>query len=353
MVGDMLMHKYVVDTGERKDPDGNSYWNFDHLFAHVKDEVERADLAIVNQETILGGRELNGFTGYPTFNSPYELADAEVRAGFDVILHGTNHALDRSARGIENCLKYWKSAHPKTLVLGIHDSAEDQKIIRIVTVKGMKLAILNYTYGTNGIQMPGGKGYLVDYLSEQRVRDDILRAEAAADLTIVCPHWGTEYRLTVSADQKKWMQLFLESGADLVIGTHPHVIEPVVWESDDQGNRMLVYYSLGNFVNSTATWREGVMQRMVGGMAEITLSRDPAGHVRISDYTVRPVVNHIVDRPGEKLVTAYFLDEYTQELAEESRVKKQDPTFSLEACYRLVEQVWPGVYDKRRRKGYE
>ena len=117
MVGDMLMHKYVVDTGERKDLDGNSYWNFDHLFAHVKDEVERADLAIVNQETILGGRELNGFTGYPTFNSPYELADAEVRAGFDVILHGTNHALDRSARGIENCLKYWKSAHPKTLVL--------------------------------------------------------------------------------------------------------------------------------------------------------------------------------------------------------------------------------------------
>ncbi|MBR5116256.1 MAG: CapA family protein, partial [Lachnospiraceae bacterium] len=308
---------------------------------------------IVNQETILGGRELGGFTGYPTFNSPYELADAEVTAGFDVILHGTNHALDRSARGIENCLNYWKSAHPKTMVVGIHDNAEDQQIIRIVTVNGMKIAILNYTYGTNGIQMPKGKGYLVDYLSEQRVRDDIARAEAAADFTIVCPHWGTEYRLTVSADQKKWMKIFLENGVDLVIGTHPHVIEPVAWETDDRGYKMLVYYSLGNFVNSTATWREGVMQRMVGGMAEVSISRDTAGHVRISDYTVRPVVNHIIDSPQEKLVTAYFLADYTQELADESRVKKQDPTFSLDACYRLVEQVWPGVYDKRRRTEHE
>ena len=95
------------------------------------------------------------------------------------------------------------------------------------------------------------------------------------------------------------------------------------------------------------------MQRMVGGMAEVSISRDTAGHVRISDYTVRPVVNHIIDSPQEKLVTAYFLADYTQELADESRVKKQDPTFSLDACYRLVEQVWPGVYDKRRRTEHE
>ncbi|MBR4530479.1 MAG: CapA family protein [Lachnospiraceae bacterium] len=340
MVGDMLMHKFVVDSGLRED---GSY-NFDHLFTYTADRIRGADIAIVNQETILGGASL-GFTGYPTFNSPFELGDALTEAGFDIVLQGTNHALDRSARGIENCLDFWKNAHPEIAVLGIHDSAEDQGKMCFAEAHGMRIAILNYTYGTNGLQTPAGKPYLVDYMVRDRVLADLARAEEEADFTIVCPHWGTEYELAESAYQRKWMRLFMENGADLVIGTHPHVIEPVRWESDDAGHQMLVYYSLGNYVNSTATWKAGVMNRMVGGMAQVDLERDADGRVRIRDYAALPLVEHI---EGDT-VSVCSLWDYSEEQAAVSRVKKQDPGFSVAACRRLIGRVWPGLYEKSMR----
>ncbi len=334
MVGDMLMHKKVVNTGLRED---GSY-NFDHLFAPVRAEIEKADIAIVNQETILGGEGMGGYTGYPRFNSPHELGDAEAAAGFDIILQATNHALDRGAAGIESDLAYLTLAHPELEVLGIHDSAEDQQRICILERNGIKLAVLNYTYGTNGIQMPKGKGYLVDYLSEERVRNDLAFAEANSDFTIVCPHWGEEYSLGVSADQRKWAKIFLEGGADLVIGAHPHVIEPIEWVADESGRGMLVYYSLGNFVNSTATYQKGVMRRFVGGMAKVTL-RKAEGVTAIAGFGVLPLVTHMEN--GN--VTTFFLQDYTEDMAKANGVVRQDSTFSLENCWKLVGQVWPGI----------
>ncbi|MBQ7584207.1 MAG: CapA family protein [Lachnospiraceae bacterium] len=333
MAGDVLMHDKVIRSGLRTD---GSY-DFDGLFSHVKNKIGAADIAIVNQETILGGKEL-GYTGYPSFNSPTEVGDAEAKAGFDVILQGTNHALDRSARGIENCLSFWDKTYPDIEVLGIHDSEKDRQEICIIECKGIKTAILNYTYGTNGIQMPKGKGYLVDYLDEKRVREDIAKAEKQADFTIVCPHWGTEYSLEVSSYQEKWAQIFLECGADLCIGTHPHVIEPMEVLKDDKGHEMPVYYSLGNFVNYTSGTGKGVMNRMVGGIAEIKIGRDKSGRVRVLENSVRPIVCHL----SKEEIAAYYLDDYTAELAGRNLIRAQDPDFSLEACEELADKVWGG-----------
>ena len=334
MIGDMLMHMPVVRSGRKED---GSY-NFDHLFAHVQGVTRSADLAIVNQETILGGEELGGYTGYPLFNSPFAVADAEAAAGFDVVLQGTNHALDRSVRGISNCLNYWETNHPAVQVLGIHDSAEDQQEICVYNVKGIRIAVLNYTYGLNGLQMPAGKGYLVDVLDQEKVLSDIERAEAMADFTVVCPHWGTEYQLKASPYQKRWAQLFLENGVDLVIGTHPHVIEPVEILEDDAGHVMPVYYSLGNFVNATAIFKPGVMNRAVGGMASVTIGRDADGKVCVKQADVYPVVCH----ETKESVTAYFLSDYSQALANENRFKQRDAGFSMQGIRELVEKVWPG-----------
>ncbi|MCR5775065.1 MAG: CapA family protein, partial [Lachnospiraceae bacterium] len=320
MIGDVLMHDKVIRSGLR----ANGSYNYDHLFENVRGKIEAADLAIVNQETILGGEELK-ITGYPSFNSPYELGDAEVKAGFDVVLHGTNHALDRFSKGVENCLDHWEKEHPEVEVLGIHDSAEDQRELCIKEINGIKLAILNYTYDTNGIQMPKEKPYLVDYLSEKKVRADIARAEKEADITIVCPHWGTEYSLEVSKEQEKWTEIFLESGVDLCIGTHPHVIEPVEVIRDDKGHEMTVYYSLGNFVNATSGTGKGVMNRMVGGMAEVTIRRLQNGEVKVTEHETEPVVCHL----GEEKVSVYFLKDYTAGLADRNRIREQDPDFSL------------------------
>lgn len=335
MAGDVLMHDRVIRSGLT--PEGG--YDFDHLFSGISREVLSADIAIINQETILGGEELK-LSGYPSFNSPYEVGDAEVKAGFDVILHGTNHALDRSAKGIENCLKYWETRHPLIEVAGIHDSTEDQNRISIVEKGGMKIAILNYTYGTNGIQMPGGKGYLVDYLSEKRVRDDMKRAEAEADLTVICPHWGTEYSTGVSADQKKWTKIFYEGGADLVIGTHPHVIEPFEVINTD-GRRMPVFYSIGNFVNATSGRGKGVADRMVGGLAVIRAGRDASGKAVVKEASVRPVICHLGNDSG---VTAYFIEDYNETLAGQNRIREQDPGFSYAYCIRLVDSIWPGIW---------
>ena len=351
MTGDILLHTPVAESGLQED--GN--YNFSAVFAHTKEQIESADLAIVNQEVILGGAEL-GISGYPAFNAPFELGDALADTGFDVILHATNHALDKGAKGITNCLGFWEESHPELAVLGIHNSAQDQEEIYIYEKDGMKIAVLNYTYGTNGISMPDGMEYAVDMLEKERIEEDLQRADELADFTVVCPHWGTEYRLTQDAYQEQMARFFWENGADLVLGTHPHVIEPVVWlgengseicdleEQDgvltgtDTGDGMLVYYSLGNFVNWTSGTGDGVADRMVGGMARITLGRNEKGKVYIKQYGIEPVICHVEE--GINGVTVYPAAEYTEELAGKNAIRLQDGNFSLQYCKELLEQVW-------------
>lgn len=333
MVGDMLMHMKVVNSGKQED----GTYNFDHLFENVKDTIEEADLAIVNQETILGGEEL-GYSGYPSFNSPTELGDAEVKAGFDVILHATNHALDKKKNGVMNCMEFWDTNYPDIEYLGINKSQQEQdEDIYVYEENGIKIAILNYTYGTNGIKTPSDMPYLVNYLKEDKIRADVEKAESIADFTIVCPHWGTEYRLESDAKQEKWTKLFFECGVDLVIGTHPHVIEPVEWITDEQGNGMLVYYSIGNFVNGTSSTKGDLTHRMVGGIADVTLERNESGEVVIADYDAIPIVSHVAEG---KEFTVYYLSDYTSELAEENLINLQDADFSLGECNKVVDQVW-------------
>lgn len=333
MVGDMLMHERVMESGLQED---GSY-SFDHLFVHVQEQIEAADLALVNQETILGGTEI-GLTGYPCFNSPYELGVAEVEAGFDVILHGTNHALDKGKRGATNCMDFWEETYPDIAYLGINRSQEAQDSdIYVYEQDGMRIAILNYTYGTNGISTPEGMPYLVNYMDEEKILADLKLAEEQADFTVVCPHWGKEYYLGISSSQKKWTKLFLENGVDLVLGTHPHVIEPVEWVQDENGHKMLVYYSLGNFVNGTSGTGDGVMNRCVGGLADVTIGRDESGAVAILEYAAIPLVCHIDE--GEAY-TVWYLEDYTEELAQENHIVSQDGAFSLENCKALVEEVW-------------
>lgn len=333
MVGDMLMHERVMESGLQED---GSY-DFSHLFAQVGEKIASADLAMVNQETILGGTEL-GLTGYPSFNSPYEVGDAEAKAGFDVILSATNHALDKGSKGVLRCVSFWEENYPEISCVGIYDNKEGwENDIFLYEKDGITIAVLNYTYGTNGINPPSDMPYLVNYLSESKVKEDLEKADALADFVIVCPHWGTEYRLETDSQQKKWANLFLENGVDLVIGTHPHVIEPVEWVSDENGNKMLVYYSLGNFVNGTAGTGSGTANRMVGGMADVTLGRGEDGSVEIRSYDVIPLVCHIGEKEN---YTTYFLSDYTTELAEENLILSQDAEFSLEYCKELVEKVW-------------
>ena len=339
MVGDILLHTPVTESGKKAD---GSY-NYSHLFKEVREDIEAADLALVNQEVILGGKEL-GLSGYPTFNGPYEVGDALVEAGFDVILQATNHALDKGKKGILNTLSFWETKYPHIKVMGIQKSDKKQADkIYVYEKEGIRLAILNYTYGTNGIPLPDGQSHWVNLLKEEQLKKDIAVAKELADFIVVCPHWGTEYTHSASKEQYYWAQLMADEGVDLVLGTHPHVIQPVEWVQGKGGQSMLVYYSLGNFVNSTGESGKGIADRMLGAMAKVTLGRDEKGQVVIKGYGAEALVTHL--EKGTKLTT-YKLQDYTEDLASKNKIRNQDGTFSLAYCKELWKEVFKDVLDQ-------
>ena len=168
MVGDVLLHTPVEESCLQ--PDGS--YDYDSLFSHTKEEIATADLALVNQEVIIGGADL-GISGYPCFNADYSLCDSLVGAGFDVICHATNHAMDKGRAGLINCAEYWRDEYPQITVLGIHDTADTSTFCgadpAIIELGDMRIAVLNYTYGTNGISLPADMPYAVDLLNEEQV----------------------------------------------------------------------------------------------------------------------------------------------------------------------------------------
>ena len=335
MVGDILLHDKVLENCRNDD---GSY-SFSSIFAGTKSLISRADISIVNQEVIIGGAEL-GVSGYPRFNAPYEIADSLVDAGFNLICHATNHAVDKGKQGILNCLNYWSKNYPEISVVGLYRTKEDSEKIYIYEKNGMKIAVLNYTLHTNYLSLPADMKYAVKLLEEKKVRADLEKAKSLADFIIVCPHWGVEYSYEVSAAQRNWCKIFMEYGVGLVIGTHPHVIQPIEMLTDDvTGKKMLVYYSLGNFVNWTSNTDENCANQFVGGLADVELAKAADGSVFVKEYSVKPTVCHVSDEKNG--ITVFFLASYSRQKAEKNAIKKQDSSFSYEYCTALAKRIWP------------
>ena len=269
------------------------------------------------------------------------VGDAIVNAGFDVVLQATNHALDKGKTGLINCMKYWKITHPAISVLGINESEEAQNNIFIKEVNGIKIAVLNYTYGTNGIALPADMPFAVNLLDRDKIAVDVANAKQSADFVMVCPHWGTEYTNMETNEQEKWAYYFAELGVDLVIGTHPHVIEPVKWIESSTGHKTLVYYSIGNFINATSEYGPGVAARMVGAMAKVNIEKSPDGNVSIKDNAAIPLVTQMITGRGK--ITTYKLSDYSEELAAQNEILERDSLFSYEYCKALCNDVFGNV----------
>lgn len=320
MVGDVLVHTGVWQSGERAD----GTRSYDHLFAQVADDVAAADLALVGQETILGGDAL-GISGYPTFNSPQEIGDAEVAAGFDVALCGSNHALDKGMAGIEAALGYWRSAHPEVLVTGIADSQAAFDALPIVEREGHRIAVLNYTYGTNGIPLP--QPWAVRQLDEAQIAADAAAVrEAGAEAIVACPHWGVEYAAAPSDDQRRWAQVLADAGADAIIGGHPHVVQPFEVIESSEGRAVPVFWSVGNFTSTQPR-----KDTMVGAMAQVSLLFDGDGTCEVTSCALTPLVTH---RAAGTAFTTYRLADYTEELAAANQIRGMSGCgdFSFQWC---------------------
>ena len=300
-VGDNLIHTPIISAAKQK----NGTNDFSMLFRNVKKYVKKADIAVINQETIFVD---GNYSGYPCFGSPKKVGKAIVEAGFDVVQHATNHTMDRGTSAITGTLDYWKKRHPEIKILGIHNSKKEASKITVVNKNGIKIAMLNYTYGLNGFRLLYGQEYLVDLLgNEKKIAADIKKAKKQADFVTVFVHFGTEYVYSPDYSQKKWTQFFADQGVDLMVGTHPHVLQPVKYVKGKNGNKMLAYYSLGNFASN-----QSQISRVLGGMAEITIVKDKRG-TRIKSYDLEPLVTHFT--PARNYYTVYKLSDYTDKLA--------------------------------------
>lgn len=303
-VGDNLIHNTLIDSGLQSD---GSY-NFDALYANFKPYIEQADIAVINQETILGGSVFE-YSGYPLFNSPWEIGEAAINAGFDVFTCATNHSLDKGTEGIEQELAFFDK-HPEVVHIGTNASESDYNTVTYYEKNGITFALLNYTYGTNGIPLPDDRPWVVNMMDKDKIRQDVETAKENADVVIVFPHWGTENSMSVSDYQREYAQYFCSLGVDIVIGTHPHVLEPVEWVTDSEsGNRTLVYYSIGNFISHQTN-----RNQLLGGMAEITIERKD-GDISISSAKLCPTVCHYYNEDGKYHFSVYKLSAYTDELA--------------------------------------
>ena len=219
MVGDALIHSGVYMDAEK--PDGT--YDFKPMLANLKPIISKYDLAYYNQETILGGKEL-GYSSYPMFNSPDEVGDAFIDAGFDLVSLATNHTMDKREIGVLNSVKYWKSKK-NVVTSGQWDSWDERNKVRIYEKNNIKYAFFSYTTWTNGLNLPVGKEYLTNIYSDDKAKEDIEKVRDKVDVVLVAMHWGTEYSLGVSYDQEKIANYLSELGVDVIIGAHPHVVD--------------------------------------------------------------------------------------------------------------------------------
>lgn len=332
-VGDNLIHNTLIAAGEQED----GSLDYTSLYANIKPEIEKFDIAVIDQETILGGSSFD-YTGYPMFNSPWEIGEAAIDAGFDIFNCATNHTMDMGWQGIEKEIEFF-SNHKEVVQLGVNADETSYDQITYYEKNGITFAMLNYTYGTNGIPLPEDKPWCVNLLEKEKVTKDITEARKHADVVIVFPHWGTENSHDISDYQEEYTKLFSDLGVDIVIGCHPHVIEPVKWvENKETGKKMLVYYSVGNFISHQIE-----LDQLLGGMAQVTIEKH-GEEIEISSAKFVPIVCHYNrGEDGKFKFNVYKLSDYTNELAESHSQSGGTVEYYTELCKDVIDEEFLSI----------
>ena len=270
MVGDALIHESVYYDARQND---GSY-DFKQMVDLIKPIASSYDLSYYNQETILGGTSI-GLSHYPRFNSPQEVGDAMIDAGFDLVSLATNHTMDKGEAGVLASVNYWNSK-VGIVTSGQWSSQEERDTVHIYEKNNIKYAFFSYTTLTNGLNTPAGKEYLNNVYSDEKAKADIEKVRDKVDVVMVAMHWGVEYSLNVSEEQTRIANYLSNLGVDLIIGAHPHVVEPVEYINN---GKTFVIYSLGNFISGQI----GV-EKLTGLMMEVTIKKlvDVDGSVKVT-----------------------------------------------------------------------
>lgn len=325
-VGDLLMHTPLVWASQT----GEDAWDFKPLFEPVRPWIEGADLAIANLETTLTGKDFP-WAGYPSFNTPPEFARDLKAIGFDVITHANNHTLDYGELGLRKtneALEQFGLPHT-----GANRTPEEQDRILVVEVApAIKMAVLAYTYGTNGIPLP--QPWSVNMLDPERIKADIRRARGLpdVDLVAVALHFGDEYARKPNEEQKAYVNLSLDAGADIVLGDHPHVIQPIeIRQVKDQFGRDLpraVIFSEGNFISN----QEGLYKE--AGLMLIIDVKKEKGRTTVEAVSFVPTWVHPYKADGKEKFRVVAVEKAMRDYE-----AKQDPLITA-ADYERLKAVW-------------
>lgn len=282
-LGDTLCHntQYLDAYNSKIDE-----YDFSYVYEDIKNYTLSSDITIGSLETTFAGKE-KGYSNYPTFNTPDSLATALKDIGVDVVSLAGNHALDYGYTGLCRTIDVFNNIGLSHL--GTYKTAEDQEKILIKDVKGVKIAFINYTYGTNGIPLPSGKDFCVNLIDKDFIKKQINQAkEQNVDMIVACMHWGTEYRTTANSEQKDLANFLFENGVDVILGNHPHVLEPMekktITLQDGTTKDVFVVYALGNF---TADQRDEITRD--SAILNLTITKNSDGKISIDKVNYVPI----------------------------------------------------------------
>lgn len=328
-VGDNLIHDGIYEQAQARA--GGTGYDFSFAYKNVASAIKEADIATLNQETVIA----EGYkpSSYPMFNSPKELGDEMVKIGFDVVNLATNHMLDKTTKGLLQSLDYWDSKEG-VVHTGAYRNAQELNKVEYIEKDGIKIGLVGITQHTNGIKLPSNTEVKIIYTdNEEAIKAKIEAAKKECDVVLVNAHWGEEYTNVPTDLQRNLAKKMANWGADVIIGHHPHVIQPVEWIEKDDGSRTLVAYSLGNFIS-----QQNRAPRMIGGMLRYDLTKDfSSGKVTISNVTFETIVTHFVNNKHD--IQIYRLSQYNDTLAkaQASRLKQSD--FSMKYINDYVNRV--------------
>lgn len=326
-VGDNLIHDTVYEQAAARSSTG---YDFSDAYERIAHLIEEPDVAILNQETIISTE--HNVSSYPMFNSPVELGDEMLEIGFDVFNIATNHSIDCGEKGLISAINYWKERN--AITTGAYLNSEDYADIPMHEVNGVKIAYIGLTESTNGLSLPDDTEVILVLASEEtRIQQRIAQAKQAADVVIVNAHWGNEYTHEPTENQRQLAEKMASWGADVIIGHHPHVIQPVEYIQNEDGRKTLVAYSLGNFISA-----QNRGPRMLGGMLNFEIVKNnTTGEIAVENVKFSGVVTHY--GYGCSNIRVYPLADYTQELASKHGVLSKTSDFSLQYLHDIVNEV--------------
>lgn len=326
-VGDNLIHDTVYEQAAARSSGG---YDFTDAYERIAEYIEKPDVAIINQETIISTE--HNVSSYPMFNSPVEVGEEMLEIGFDVFNIATNHSLDCGEKGLISAINFWKNKN--AITCGAYLNAEDMSNIPTHEVNGVRIAYLGFTDSANGLSLPSDSDViLVRAADESLLQQRIIKAKEIADVVIVSAHWGNEYTHEPTDSQRELAEKLAMWGADVIIGTHPHVIQPVEYITNQDGRKTLVAYSLGNFISA-----QNRGPRMLGGMLNFEIVKNnTTGEVVLENVKFSGVVTHY--GYGCSNIRVYPLEAYTEELASKHGVLSKTSDFSLRYLYDILNEV--------------